>query len=229
LIRRIYQTVAVQPQAGGNAVYLDANRLSTPGRAALLLPTLALGEAIAEEWRAQGEAIRPETMPLTRLANVAVERTPPSRAALALQLAQFGETDLLHHRAEEPPELAARQAQAWDPVLDWAEEALGLRLQVVTGVIAPLRDASRLAELAEGEDDFRLTGLAHGAALFGSAFLAFALRHGRLTAAEAFALSRIDEAFQTEQWGKDAEAEERAARLQAEALALGRFLQLLRC
>lgn len=212
---------------GAWAVHLDANRLNTPGRAPLLLPTQALAEAVAEEWRAQGEAIRPDAMPFTRLANVAAERTPLHRPALALQLAQYGETDLLHHRAEDPPELAARQAQAWDPLLDWAEEALGLRLPVAAGVIAPPREAGRLAQLAAAEEDFPLTGLAHGAALFGSAFLAFALRRGRISAQEAFALSRIDETFQSERWGEDEEAQARAARLQAEALALGRFLQLL--
>ena len=228
MIRRFYSSVAVHREtADAWAVHLDSNRLNTPGRAALLLPTQALAEALAQEWRAQGETIRPDAMPLTRLANVAVERTPSNRAALALQLAQYGETDLLHHRAEEPPELALRQGLAWDPVLDWAEEALGLRLPVVAGVIAPVRDAARLAALAALEDDFTLTGLAHGAALFGSAFLAFALQRGRLDAAQAFALSRIDETFQAEQWGEDEEARERAGRLEAEALALGRFFALL--
>ena len=228
MIRRFYQAVAVRAEADGWAVYLDANRLNTPGRAALLLPTAALADAIAQEWRAQGEAIQPDTMPLTRLANVAVERTPANRPGLAMQLAQYGATDLLHHRAEEPPELAARQAAAWDPLLDWAEAALGLRLLVVAGVIAPVRDAGRLQELAAGEDDFRLTGLAHGAALFGSAFLAFALLRGRITAQEAFALSRLDETFQAEHWGEDEEAAERAGRLEREALALGRFFLALR-
>lgn len=202
-------------------------RLRTPGNQKLTLPTEALAAAIAAEWRAQGEAVRPETMPLTRLANVAAERTPTARAALAAEIKNYGETDLLHHRADGQQELARRQAVAWDPLLAWAEQALGFAAPVVAGVIAPTRDASRLRLLAEALEDFRLTALAQATALFGSAVLGFALLQGRLAAAEAFALSRIDEDFQAERWGEDAEAAARAARLLAEAQAVERFLHLL--
>jgi len=229
LIRRFYASVAVRAEEDGTfVVLLDGNRLNTPARVPLALPSRALAEAVAAEWSSQGDAVRPERMPLTRLANVAVERTPNTRTALAEQIASYGATDLLHHRADQPEELARRQAESWDPILEWAETALGLRLPVAVGILAPDRDASHLGELALREPDFQLTGLAHATALFGSAFLAFALLRGRLDAQEAFALSRVDETFQSEQWGEDPEAQERAIALAADAHAAGRFLELSR-
>lgn len=225
--RRFYKDASVAPGEGGFAVALDGRPLRTPAKAPLLLPTHSLAEAIAAEWAGQGEAIRPDTMPLTRLANVALDRAALAREALAAEIAKYGETDLLHHRAEGPAELVRRQAAAWDPILEWGRGALGLDLPVVTGVIAPARDASALIARALALDVFRLTALAHATALFGSAWLGFALLLGRIAAEEAFALSRIDEDFQAEQWGVDAEAADRASRLAEEAKAVGRFIALL--
>lgn len=228
MIRRFYVHASCAATADGWLVMLDTLQLRTPGGLALVLPTEALAEGLAAEWRAQGELVRPELMPLTRLANVAVERTPHARNLLAAEVARYGETDLLHHRAEGPEELVAREAMGWDPLLEWAKASLGIQFPVVSGVIAPARNAEALLELAQAHDDYTLTALAHATTLFGSAVLAFALVRGRLSASEAFALSRIDEDFQAEHWGVDSEAAERAALLASEAEAVGDFLGRLR-
>lgn len=215
------------PDGTGYGVLLDGSALCTPGRVPLKLPTRALAEAIAGEWAAQTQRIDPLTMPLTRLANVATERTPRARQELAREIQRYGETDLLHHRADSPQALVRRQAEAWDPLLDWGEAALGLRLPVVHGVIAPPRDASVLAETAMALDDFRLTGLAHGANLLGSAFLAFALLRQQITASQALRLVRVDEDFQEAIWGQDTQNQAAQRAQEADIVALGRFLALL--
>ncbi len=215
------------PDGGGFVVVLDGSALCTPGRLRLKLPTRALAQAIAGEWAAQTTRIDPLSMPLTRLANVAIERTPAARPALAQHIQRYGETDLLHHRADSPEGLVRRLADAWDPILDWGESALGLRFAVVQGVMAPPRDASLLAARALALDDFRLTGLAHGASVFGSAWLAFALLLGRVDAADAVRLCRIDEDFQEERWGQDAQSQAAKRAQEADAAALGRFFALL--
>lgn len=215
------------PDGGGFVVVLDGSALCTPGRLRLKLPTRALAQAIAGEWAAQTTRIDPLSMPLTRLANVAIERTPQTRAALAAEVQRYGETDLLHHRADSPEGLVRHQADAWDPILDWGEGALGLRLEIVQGVIAPARDASALAQAALALDDFRLTGLVHGANLLGSAFLAFALLRQRIAAMEALRLSRVDEDFQEARWGQDAQSQAAKRAQEADLLALGRFFALL--
>lgn len=215
------------PDGAGYLVLLDGRALCTPGRLRLKLPTRALAGAIAGEWAAQTQRIDPLSMPLTRLANVAIERTPLARVELAREIQRYGETDLLHHRADSPEGLVRRQAAAWDPILDWGESALGLRLAIVHGVIAPARDASVLAEAALALDDFRLTGLVHGANLLGSAFLAFALLRQRITASEALRLACVDEDFQEARWGQDAQSQAARRAQEADMLALGHFLALL--
>lgn len=223
----LFSCCVIEKSHGGFCVLLDGRRLMTPGHMELVLPARGLADAIAEEWAAQTDTIDPLSMPLTRLANVAVERTPHARAALAEHIQRYGETDLLHHRADFPEALVLRQAQAWDPILEWGVGALGLDLPVVHGVIAPRRDASGLAARALALDDFRLTGLVHAASVFGSAWLAFALMLRRIDAARAVRLARIDDDFQEEHWGQDAHAAAAAQALAADALALERFFTLL--
>jgi chaperone required for assembly of F1-ATPase len=229
--RRFYRAAAAEPVDGGAHVLLDGRPLRTPGRAPLLAPTEALAAAIAAEWDAQIEIVRPETMPLTRLVNVAIDRTPMVRAEMIAMIAHYAETELIAHRAEAPASLVALQAARWDPLIGWAEAALGARLSVQVGIVAadgtePARDA--FAAHAARADDFALTGLAHGAGMFGSAVIAFALAAGRLDAQSAHEAAHLDELYQLERWGEDAEARARLDRLAAEAEALGVFFASLR-
>lgn len=227
--RRFYETVAVSREATGWGVTLDGKALRTPEKNGLIFPTEALAAAIADEWRAQIERIDLQSMFNTRLANVAIDRTPVARAELAVEAARYAETDLVCHLAEAPAKLRERQEAAWGPLRAWAEE-FGVRLAPVTGILAARQPAASVEAMrghAASLDDFRLTGLVHAVALFGSAVLGLAVERGRLSAADAFELSRIDEAFQASQWGEDAEAVRRTERTRAEARALDQWFGAL--
>lgn len=228
--KRFYANVGVVEAEEGWAVTLDGRPVRTPARAVLAAPTRALAELVAREWDDQGETISPEAMPATRLVNIALDRAPAARAALAEEIVRYASTDLVCHIEPDEQGLRARQEGGWTPLRAWAEEALGLRLVPVEGVVAaPQPEASLAAarRAALALDDLRLTALAHATALLGSAVLALALLHGRLDAEGAFALSRLDEVWQAERWGEDAEAAARARLLAADLAAVEAVLKAL--
>ncbi|QYK42542.1 MAG: ATPase [Paracoccaceae bacterium] len=199
---------------GGWTVLLDGRALKTPARAPLVLPSLPLAEAIAAEWQAQQAEVRPATMPLARIAHSAIDKVAPQAAAVAAELAGYGATDLLCYRASAPAELAARQAAAWDPLLAWAADHLSAPLRSVTGVMPVAQPPASLAALArrlDGLTPFQLSALHDLVAIPGSLVLGLAVAGGRLTAAAAFDMSRIDEHWQAELWGRDDEAAESEA------------------
>lgn len=229
-VRRFYATATAAEEGAAHIVRLDQRTLRTPAGRPLHLPTRALAEAVAGEWDTQGEYIAPSSMPVTQLALAAIDRTPHRRAELIAYVAKYGETDLLCHRAESPPPLVRRQADIWDPLLDWAAEALDLRLPVVASVIAApaaAAAAARLSVAAAALDDLRLTALAQAAGLTGSAIIAFALLEGELDAEAAFAAAALDDLWSLENWGEDAEARAKLERQRAEFAALQRFIAAL--
>jgi chaperone required for assembly of F1-ATPase len=230
-IRRFFKSAETKAVNEGFAVTLDGRQPKTPGGAALVLPTAATAELVAAEWAAQGEWIEFSAMPATRHAFTAIDRVRAARQETAEELARFAGSDLLCYFAAEPKALVERQQAQWGPVLDWAEDQHGLLFVRAEGVVfqaQPPETLKKAEALALALDDFALAGLAWGAALFGSAVLALALQKGRLTGEDAFELSRLDEAFQNEQWGEDAEAAERAARMREEAVLLERWFAALR-
>jgi chaperone required for assembly of F1-ATPase len=230
-IARFYKNVDVAEERGTFVVCLDGKPIRTPHRANLSLPLRDLANAIAAEWRDQVELVDPSNMPLTRLAYAAIDVAPAHRLRLTDEILAFGKTDLLCYRAEAPAALVARQITGWDPLLDWATERLGARLTTGTG-IAFVEQSAQAGEAFAAAirpcDDFALVALHGASSLLGSLVLTLALAQGRLDAAGAFALSRLDETFQAEVWGRDAEAEARAARLAVELQAIERFLALTR-
>lgn len=224
--KRFWKTADVVADGAGFAVALDGRRVKTPAKAALVVPTRALARAIAAEWDAQGEKVRPETMPFTRTANSAIDKVAPQRAAVADMLAAYGDSDLLCYRADGPEGLVARQAQAWDAALDWAGARFGARLAVQTGVIHVPQDARALDLLARqvhALDPFRLAAFHDLVALTGSLVLAFAAAEDWKTPEAIWDLSRIDETWQEEHWGADAEAAEAAALKRAAFLSAKAF------
>ncbi len=226
---RFYKDVAVAPAGGKWAVTLDGRTLKTPAKLPLHLPSQKLADVIADEWRAQGERIDLQSMFNTRLVNVVIDRTPESRTELAVEAARYAETDLVCHLSA-PGELRSRQETHWRPLRDWAAETLGVRLIAVEGILPAMQPAESIEAVrrhAAALDDFRLTGLVHAVALFGSAVIGLAVEQRRVTALEAHGISRVDEDYQESQWGQDAEAARRAERLQSEAAALDTWFQAL--
>jgi chaperone required for assembly of F1-ATPase len=230
-IRRFYKAAAAEPHEGAWAVRLDGRTARTPGGRPLALPGEALAQVVAAEWEGQGEFILFTAMPATRLAFTTLDRAADARDGLADEVARYAGSDALCYFAEQPAALLARQEAQWSPLLDWAEAELGLRFERAAGIVhrlQPPETLARMRQLAAALDDFALTALAYAAPLFGSAVLALAVQRGRLSGAEAFALSRLDEAWQEELWGVDYEAAIRTAALRAESEALDRWFAALR-
>ncbi len=230
-MRRVYRDVAARSVEGGHVVTLDGKIAHTPGKRQLRVPSAALAAAIASEWEAQRPDIRPHTMPLTRLAATAIDRTAEQRGAIAAETANYAGTDLVCYRAEHPPALAARQHAVWQPLIDWAAMRFDARLEATTGIIPRPQPATALAAFAAAvaeHDDFVLTALHTATAACGSLVIALALCEGRLDASEAFAASQLDETFQIEAWGEDSEAARRRRALAADIEATARFVELLK-
>lgn len=222
--KRFYASVAAVADGDAWRIELDGRAVKTPARATMTVPSETLAKEVATEWADQDETLNIQSMHLTRLANVAVDRTPQTREALADEVAKYCETDLLCHLADGPAPLRDRQDMYWRPVREWAGKALSIVLVPVEGIVASVQPPASL-EAARAHalslDDYRLTGLAFGCGLFGSALLALALEQGTIDAQDAFEASRIDETFQAEQWGEDDDATAAATARLVEALALG--------
>ncbi len=232
-MKRFYKEVAVADaeREQEHVVLLDERPAKTLQGATLSAPSQTLAEAIAAEWRDQPDCIDRTTMPLTGLANSAIDRVGRNRGQVIDHILGFGRSDLVYYRAEAPAALAVRQKALWDPLLDWALAKHGLRLMADAGVSyieQPVDAIVRMQELVPAFDDFRLAPLDLVASLTGSFVIALALAEGHLTAEGAFAAAQLDEIFQAEKWGHDAEAEMRRTQLLAEVKSAERFVQLLR-
>ncbi len=230
-MKRFWKEVRVAPAEAGWALHLDHRPVRTPAGAACLLPTRALAEAVAGEWEAQGDEVDPRAMPLTRSANSAIDRVIPDPAPVAEDIAAYGGTDLVCYRAPHPEGLKRREAEAWDPLVDWAAEALGAPLVLAEGVMhvrQPERSLARLSAAVHGHGPWELTALHELVTLSGSLVIGLAVSHGRLDPATAWALSRIDEDWNIEEWGEDAEAAAVAERRRRDFEAAARLLALVR-
>jgi chaperone required for assembly of F1-ATPase len=230
-MRRFWREVGVAADGDGWAVRLDTRPLRTPARRALIVPTRALADAIAAEWRDVGDQVDAARMPLTRLATTVVDLMPARRADAEAEALGFAATDLLCYRAAGPAELVLRQARAWQPWLEWAARVHGARLVATEGVMAVAQDAAALARLravVEGLDAWRLVGLHAAVTLTGSLVLGLAVEAGALDAEAAFALAQLDELFEIEQWGEEEQQRIRHAALRRDLAAAARYAQALR-
>ncbi|WP_151720596.1 ATP12 family chaperone protein [Gemmobacter serpentinus] len=209
--KRFWKEATVAAVEGGFAVLLDGRAVKTPAKTALILPTEGLAQLVAAEWDAQEEKVLPETMPATRTANSAIDKVQVHFSEVAEMLAEYGGTDLLCYRAEGPAPLVQRQADGWDPLLEWARARYDAPLATTSGVMFVAQPPGSLAALRQALFDqtpFQLAGLHDLIAISGSLVLGLAVAEGRLSADQAFDLSRIDEHWQIEQWGTDEEAAE---------------------
>lgn len=227
--KRFWKEATVEQVDGGFAVRLDARPVKTPAKRALVLPTQAMAEAIAAEWDAQEEEIKPHLMPATKTANAAIDKVAVQHAEVADMLAAYGDSDLLCYRADGPEGLVARQAAEWDPMLDWGAETLGARLVPRVGVMHEPQDPealARLSGLTHGLSTFELAAFHDLVSLSGSLILGFAAARQARDLEDIWTISRLDEIWQAEQWGKDDEAEAMAGLKRESFLHAGRMFTL---
>ena len=220
-MKRFWKSVTIE----NGTILLDNRLVKTPGRMTLQLPTQQLAEAVADEWRAVSDGIKPHEMPLTGLANSASERAPSAET-----LAVYGETDLLCYRAENPPELAAREAEVWDQLLDWGRTRFDIAFTVTSGIIhqaQPPETVRRLGAAVAAYDDFHRTALSPLVTIGGSLVAALMLAEGAITPDAAFDACHLDELWQAELWGEDWMATDARNARRADFLNAARFLTLL--
>lgn len=229
-MRRFYREVATRAEGAGHGVLLDGKPVRTPARRPLIVPVPTLAQAIATEWAQQGDDVDTQVMRLTRLATTAIDLMPERRGDAVAEVAGYGGTDLLCYRASSPQSLAERQARTWQPWLDWAERQYDARLVPAAGVMPAEQGPVALHALrtaVERLDDWRLVGLHAAVTTTGSLVLGLAIEREALAAAAAFDAALLDELFEVEQWGEDAEQSARHARLRSDLEAAEQYLALL--
>lgn len=229
-MKRVYREVATAPAEWGHTVRLDGRPVKTPRRRPLILPTAALAELVAAEWAAQSETVEPDRMPVNRLATTAIDLMPERRSGAIEQVVAYVETDLLCYRAAYPKALVEAQARHWDPPLAWIAEAYGIRL-ATTAAMMPLGrpDAAvrAVASVVAGLGDWPLVGVHALTTTTGSVVLALMVHARALSAAQAGDAALVDERFERQRWGEEADAVAREVRLLAEVEAAERFLHAL--
>ena len=229
-MKRFWKAAEAIHEQDGWAIQLDGKPLKTPMRESLLVPTQALGRGIAEEWNSVEERIDPRTMPLTGLANAAIDRVRPNPAAFAAGLAKYAKADLTCYRAERPKELVERQAQSWDPLLGWARRRFDVDFLTTSGIVhidQTQATVDRLSHALSILDEFHLAGLSPLVTIGGSLVAALAVLDGELSADDAWDAVAIEDRWQLDQWGADPNAEEHLENRRRDFLAAARFLDLL--
>ncbi|MEN8836625.1 MAG: ATP12 family protein [Celeribacter marinus] len=212
--KRFWKEALVVADGDGFSVHLDGRQVRTPAKAPLVVPTHAFAQIIAKEWDAQIDKIDPETMPATRHANVAIDRIGLVHDDVVTMISDYGDSDLLCYRASYPEALIARQREAWDPLLAWASDVLGAHLEVHVGVMhVPQSEAdlNRLRSFVDAMTPFELAAFHDLVSLSGSLVIGLAATRNAQPVEALWAISRTDETFQSEQWGKDDDAEAESA------------------
>ncbi|HKP34044.1 MAG TPA: ATP12 family protein [Sphingomicrobium sp.] len=229
-MKRFWKVVSVEETADGWTIKLDRRPVKTPARAALAVPTQTLAEAIADEWRSVEKKIDPRAMPLTGFANAAIDRIAPDRQAFAQGLARYAEADLACYRAEAPRALVERQEQQWDRLLAWARRRYDVDFVTTCGLIhvaQPAATVERLSHAVAALDAFRLAGLSPLVMVGGSLVAALAVLEKAFPPEEAWDAVSVDERWQLEQWGEDAEAQAALENRRRDFLSAAQFLELL--
>ena len=229
-MKRFWKEAAAVEADGGWTVELDGKPLRTPARKALTVPTQALALAVAEEWNGAGENFDPRAMPLTGLANAAIDRVGPDPASFAAGLAKYGESDLLCYRAENPRELLERQRASWDELLSWGRRRFDVDFAVTCGIVhvaQPEATVQQLVHAVAALDPFRLAGLSPLVTISGSLLAALAVLEGQVAPEGAWGAVTIDDQWQRERWGEDAEAQAAQDARRRDFMAAAKFLELL--
>ncbi|MFC0102973.1 ATP12 family chaperone protein [Sphingopyxis terrae] len=229
-MKRFWKTAAIVPQDGGWGIALDGRPVRTPARAPLVVPSEELAEAIAAEWNAQGSDIDPAAMPMTGIANAAIDLATGDRAAFAETIAAYAQTDLLCYRDDRDAALQGEQAAAWNPLLAWAEARHGIEFALAQGVLPidqPAATVAALREAVHALDPFRLAPLSPLVTIGGSLVAGLALVEDAFAADMLWEAVSLDELYQERRWGADSEAQKARARRAADWGNAARFLRLL--
>jgi len=229
-VKRFWKSAGAVEREGGWGVELDGKPVRTPAKEPLAVPTSALAEAIAVEWNSVGDTINPRDLPLTGLANAAIDRVVPDKQAFAAGLARYAEGDLACYRSEGPDALVERQVESWDSLLGWARRRFDVDFRTTSGILhvdQPPATVERLRHAVAALDAFRLAGLSPLVTIGGSLIASLGVLEGALTPDMAWEAVSIDERWQLEQWGTDAEAEAALENRRRDFLAASRFLELL--
>lgn len=230
-MKRFYKLVSVMEAEGGFGIALDGKPVRTPSKLPLVVPTRALADAMAAEWAAQADEVKPATMPLTQLASTSIDGVRGRLAAVAEAAAEYGGSELVCYRAEEPDVLVERQSRLWNPLLDWAARRYDAHLLVTAGIIHKQQPEGALTALRaaiDALDEWQLTALQNVIGITGSLLVSLAVIDRHLSAEQAFDLAQLDENFQIEKWGEDWEAADRRGHQRADLASTVRFLDLLR-
>lgn len=230
-MKRFYKKASIEQKDRHFTVLLDGKAIKTPAKSLCLMPTRDMASAVANEWNDQGEQIIPQTMPITKLMNTAIDRVESRREELIDELVRYAGSDQICYRAEHPAELVALQGKVWDPLLKWINETLAINLKTSKGIIfveQEQKSLEKIREMFEGLDSFMLTALHGMITVTGSVTIGYALFSDHLTIEEAWIAGHLDEDFQISQWGGDEEAEERLENLKLELQNSYDFLRLRR-
>jgi chaperone required for assembly of F1-ATPase len=228
---RFYKEVNIIQCDSGYAVELDGQSVPTPLGQPQIVASKALVEAMAAEWRAQGKKVVPASMPLSGYVNTAIDRIGNNRETILKSVLNFAGTDLLCYRCEEPEDLATRQNEYWQPLLDWAADSMGVELEVTLSILPvkqPIKAIEALVNKLQKLDDMELSGVASLAAACGSLIIALALAEGKIDPRHAFDCSQLDQIYQNERWGVDEEAKVAQKNLENDIASAALFLSLLR-
>ena len=228
-VRRFWHKVRIVENLGGFSITLDDKPVCTPGKRTLVVPNHPLAEALSTEWSNQSDVVEPGQMPLTRYANRTVDDVILRRAEVIEEVLRYGATDLVCYRATDPPELIERQIVGWHPLIEWIASKFEIRLQIASTILPVAQSQAtidRFRIAVSAFDDFPLTGLHAATAACGSLVIALGLAHGQLNAELAWSLSLLDETYQLERWGQDAEAVNRRARLLTDIKVASQFMVL---
>jgi len=229
-VKRFWKEVQLAEEEGGWGIRLDGRPVRTPARATLTVPTEALANAITDEWSSVEGEVDPRAMPLTGIANAAIDRVAPQKDAFAAGLANYAEADLACYRTDGPRALVDRQEESWDALLAWARRRYDIDFACTSGLLhvaQPPATVERLTHAVEVLDAFRLAGMSPLVRVGGSLVAALAVLEKALTPEQAWDAVSLDDRWQLEQWGADAEAEKALQNRRRDFFAAARFLELL--
>lgn len=230
-MKRFYKQASVGEAEGGWRVLLDGRAVLTPGGKPQIVPVRALAEALVQEWADQGEDVDTKAFPLRDLADFALDAVSADRAATIAELVKYAGTDTLCYRGDEGEALQQRQMEVWEPLLAAAEKRWDVHFTRISGIVhqpQPDETLTRMASILETESTFTLAALRMLVSLSASLVIGLAAIAPDADAEALWAAANLEEDWQAELWGLDAEAEaRRQTRFEAFATAM-RFASLAR-